>query len=117
MVYLNRVQPLPHHTAAYAAGEEQFCAAWALGLPGLLKAAGLALLAQQGLVMVTGPMALVALREISVLGCPLLSVWSWPGGTPVKDQLSVFSTPRGPRSGGELSRAVGGLILNPLLVQ
>lgn len=121
MVYLNRVQPLPHHTAAYAASKEKFCAAWAVGLPGLLKAVGLTLLARQadpeGLVMVLGLMALAALREVSVLGCPFLSVWSLPGGTPRKDQPSVFSILRRPQSGGELSRAVGGYILTPLLVQ
>lgn len=59
----------PHHTAACAAREEKFRAAWAVGLPGFLKAVGLTLLAwqadPQGLVMVIGPMALVALREVS----------------------------------------------------
>lgn len=100
MVYLNRVQPLPYRTAACAAREEKFCAAWAVGLPGFLKAVGLTLLAwqadPQGLVMVIGPMALVALREVSVLGWPFLGVWSLPAVAPMKDQLSVFSILRRP---------------------
>lgn len=116
MVYSNRVQPLPHHTAACAASKEKFCAAGAVGLPGLLKAVGLAPARQadpEGLLMVTGMVA--SLGEISVLGCPFLSVWSRPGGTTMKDQLSVFSILRPVvGSGGELSRAVGGYILTPL---
>lgn len=46
--------------------------------------------------MVIALLASVALSEVSVLGCPFLSGWSLQGVTPMKEQLSVFSTARRP---------------------
>lgn len=44
--------------------------------------------------MVVALMTLVALSEVNVLGHPSLSGWSLQGVTPMKEQLSVFSTAR-----------------------
>ena len=46
--------------------------------------------------MVIALMALAALSEVSVLGRPFLSGWSLQGVTPMKEQLSIFSTARRP---------------------
>lgn len=72
--------------------------------------------------MVIALVALVALSEVGGLGHPCHSGWSLQGVTPMKEQLSVFSTARRPPRWVVESykvgwNGVGGSVLSPLLVQ